>query len=127
MQIRNWLSVCGCRRGLSLRRSLVHSRSSHSISPLIAELLYVHSGRKDSIDFNCCLVLLTTFSYKGTYLHLSFQGRKPDSFKDACNASTVCSLSNVTRMLYIVSGIGHKRCDSRCLMLLLLNHVGAIV
>ncbi|EDL11948.1 mCG1045625, partial [Mus musculus] len=73
MQIRNWLSVCGSRRGLSLRRSLVHSRSSHSISPLIAELLYVYSSRKDSIDFNCCLVLLTTFSYKGTYLHLSLE------------------------------------------------------
>lgn len=127
MQIRNWLSVCGSRRGLSLRRSLVHSRSTHSISPLIAELLYVYSSRKDSIDFNCCLVLLTTFSYKGTYLHLSLEGRKPDSSKDACNASSVCSLSNVTGMRYIVAGTGRKCCDSRCLWLLLLNGLGAIV
>lgn len=67
------------------------------------------------------------FFYKGTYLHLSFQGRKSDSSKDLCNASTVCSLSNVTWMLYIVAGIRHKCCDSRCIMLLLLNCIGTIV
>lgn len=61
------------------------------------------------------------FFYKGTYLHLSFQGRKSDSSKDVCNASTVCSLSNVTWMLYIVAGIRRKCCDARCLTLLLLN------
>lgn len=91
---------------------------------------------------NCCMYTVTErtqftstaawlylqlFFYKGTYLHLSFQGRKSDSSKDACNASTVCSLSNVTWMLYIVSGIRHRCCDSRFLMLLLLNSIGAIV
>ena len=95
--------------------------------PLIAELPYVHSDWTDSIYRNCCLALLTTFFYKGTYLHLSFQGRKSDSSKEVCNASTVCSLSNVTWMLYIVAGIRHKCCDSRCLPLLLLNCIGAIV
>ena len=122
-----WFSMPGSQRGLSLRRSLVHSRSSHYIFPLIAELLYVYSDWKDSIYCNCCLALLTTFFYKGTYLHLSFQGRKSDSSKDVCNASTVCSLSNVTWMLYIVAGIRHKCCDSRCLTLLLLNCIGTIV
>lgn len=56
-----WLSMPGSQRGLSLRRSLVHSRSSHYIFPLIAELLYVYSDWKDSIYCNCCLALLTTF------------------------------------------------------------------
>lgn len=93
---------------------------------------------------NCCMYTVTErtqftataawlylqlffFFYKGTYLHLSFQGRKSDSSKDLCNASTVCSLSNVTWMLYIVAGIRHKCCDSRCIMLLLLNCIGTIV
>lgn len=67
------------------------------------------------------------FFNKGTYLHLSFQGRKSDSSKDARNASAVCSLSNVTWMLYVVAGIRHKCWGSRCLTLLLLTGMGTIV
>ena len=80
-----WFSMPGSQRGLSLRRSLVHSRSSHYIFPLIAELLYVYSDWKDSIYCNCCLALLTTF--------FSYWELTPFHLKKALYSSSLATLN----------------------------------
>lgn len=90
--------------------------------PLLQDrCMYTVTERTQFTATAAWLSLQFLFLNKGTYLHLSFQGRKSDSSKDARNASTVCSLSNVIWMLFVVAGIRHKCWGSRCLRLLLLT------
>lgn len=122
-----WFSVLGSQRGLSLRRSLAPSRSSHYIFPLIAELLYVYSDWKDSIYCNCCLALLTTFFIKELTSICLFKVGSLILLKTCVMPPLSAHYQMSLECFILLLALGTNAADSRCLTLLLLNRIGTIV